>query len=40
MRTATWSNSMLAYDIKNLGGRMIPSRMEMIPADEPGNKRS
>ena len=31
-------NSMLAYDIKNLGGRMIPSRMEMIPADEPGNK--
>ena len=27
-----------AYDIKNMGGRSIPSRIELIPADKPGNK--
>ncbi|MEH0156727.1 outer membrane lipoprotein-sorting protein [Limibacter armeniacum] len=31
-------NTMNAYDIKQLGDRKIPSRMEMIPADEEGNK--
>jgi outer membrane lipoprotein-sorting protein len=27
-----------AYDIKTMGGRLIPGRMELIPADKPGNK--
>jgi outer membrane lipoprotein-sorting protein len=27
-----------AYDIKKMGGRVIPSRYELIPADKPGNK--
>ena len=31
-------NTMNASDIKNLGGRQLPARMEMIPADKPGNK--
>ncbi len=31
-------NSMIASDIKMMGGRLIPTRMEMLPADEPGNK--
>lgn len=29
---------MNAYDIKILGGRLIPSRFEMIPMDKPGQK--
>lgn len=28
----------LSYDFKILGGRLIPTRMEIIPADEKGNK--
>ena len=31
-------NTMLAGEVKLLGGRLLPSRMEMIPADKPGNK--
>jgi len=31
-------NSMLASDIKNMGGRMMASKLVMIPEDEPGNK--
>jgi outer membrane lipoprotein-sorting protein len=31
-------NSMIASDIQTMGGRLIPTRMEMLPADEPGNK--
>ncbi len=31
-------NLMNFYDIKKLGGRLIPSRMEMIPADSPEKK--
>lgn len=31
-------NSMIASEIKTLGGKTIPSKMEMIPADKPGNK--
>lgn len=31
-------NIMEASDVKELGGRIIPTRMEMIPADEEGNK--
>ena len=31
-------NTMLTFDIKELGGRMIPTRMEMNPADKPGHK--
>lgn len=31
-------NTMNASDIKDLGGRELPARMEMIPADKPGNK--
>ncbi len=27
-----------AFDIKKMGGRMIPTRIELIPADKPGNK--
>jgi outer membrane lipoprotein-sorting protein len=26
------------YEIKTMDGRVIPSKMELIPADEPGNK--
>jgi outer membrane lipoprotein-sorting protein len=28
----------LAFDIKKMGGRMIPTRFELIPAEKPGNK--
>jgi outer membrane lipoprotein-sorting protein len=31
-------NTMLFSDIKNMGGRLLPAKMEMIPADKPGNK--
>jgi|GEM_PF-46447 len=31
-------NTMNASDIKELGGRELPARMEMIPSDKPGNK--
>lgn len=31
-------NTMLTFDVKELGGRMLATRMEMIPADKPGNK--
>jgi outer membrane lipoprotein-sorting protein len=31
-------NSMVLSDIKNMGGRMLPTRMEMIPADNPNQK--
>ncbi len=31
-------NTMFAYDVKDMGGRTIPSRMEIIPAEEDGNK--
>lgn len=31
-------NTMFTYDIKVLGGRKLATRMEMLPADKPGNK--
>ena len=31
-------NTMILSDIKEMGGRIIPTHMEMIPADEPNNK--
>lgn len=31
-------NTMVLSNIKEMGGRVIPSHMEMIPADEPDNK--
>lgn len=31
-------NTMHCSDIKMLGGRMLPAKMEMTPADKPGNK--
>lgn len=31
-------NTMIGSDIKNVGDRMLPMKMEMIPADKPGNK--
>lgn len=31
-------NTMLGKEPKNLGGRLLPSRLEVIPADEPGHK--
>lgn len=31
-------NIMVSSDIKDLGGKMLPARMEMIPADKKGNK--
>lgn len=31
-------NTMVLSDIKEMGGRIIPTHMEMIPTDEPGNK--
>ncbi|HEY0742723.1 MAG TPA: outer membrane lipoprotein-sorting protein [Chryseosolibacter sp.] len=34
----TLLNTMNAYDIKLMDGRLIPTRMEMIPADKPGQK--
>lgn len=31
-------NTMILSDIKEMGGRMIPARMEMIPAENPSQK--
>jgi outer membrane lipoprotein-sorting protein len=31
-------NAMIASDIKILGGRLLPAKMEMIPMDKKGNK--
>lgn len=31
-------NTMLGKDVKKMGGRLLPSTLEVIPADEPGNK--
>jgi len=31
-------NTMVFSNIKNMGGRTVPTRMEMTPADKPGNK--
>jgi outer membrane lipoprotein-sorting protein len=31
-------NTMVAGDVQLLGGRLLPTRMEMIPADKPGHK--
>lgn len=31
-------NTMIGSNIKNVGDRMLPLKMEMIPADKPGNK--
>jgi outer membrane lipoprotein-sorting protein len=31
-------NTMIASEVKQLGGKMLPSRLEMIPADKKGNK--
>jgi outer membrane lipoprotein-sorting protein len=31
-------NTLTTYDIQEMGGRQIATRMEMIPADKPGNK--
>ena len=31
-------NTMVLSDIKTMGGRIIPTHLEMIPADEPQNK--
>ncbi|PSW17262.1 outer membrane lipoprotein-sorting protein [Photobacterium sanctipauli] len=31
-------NTMQTFDIKPMGGRQVASRMQMIPADKPGNK--
>ena len=31
-------NTMNTYNVKYMGGRQVASRMEMIPADKPGNK--
>lgn len=31
-------NTLQASDVKNLGGRLLPARLEMTPADKPGHK--
>ena len=31
-------NQMTGYDMKELGGRLVPSRWEMVPVDEEGKK--
>ncbi|MBK8491586.1 MAG: outer membrane lipoprotein-sorting protein [Saprospirales bacterium] len=31
-------NTMLGKDVKMMGGKLLPTRMEVIPADEDGNK--
>ena len=31
-------NTLNTYDIKPMGGRLVAARMEMLPADKPGNK--
>lgn len=34
----TLINVMTGYDLKMLDGRLLPTRWEMVPADEPGNR--
>lgn len=34
----TLINTMTGYDLRTLGGRLLPTRWEMVPATEPGNK--
>jgi outer membrane lipoprotein-sorting protein len=34
----TLVNVMSGYDLKKMDGRLIPTRWEMVPADEPGKK--
>ncbi len=31
-------NTLQSFDVKMLGGRLLPSRMEMVPADKKGHK--
>lgn len=31
-------NTMTGTDVRNFGGELLPARLEVIPADEPGNK--
>jgi outer membrane lipoprotein-sorting protein len=31
-------NTLTTYDVQEMGGRQLATRMEMIPADKPGNK--
>lgn len=31
-------NTMQSFDVKTMGGRLIPTRVEMMPSDKPGNK--
>ena len=31
-------NTLVSSDVKLMGGRLLPTRTEMIPADKPGNK--
>lgn len=31
-------NTMITGDVRDLGGRLLPARMEMIPADKPGQR--
>jgi outer membrane lipoprotein-sorting protein len=31
-------NTMILSEIKNMGGRMLPTKLEMIPADNPNQK--
>ncbi len=31
-------NTMTGSQIKNVGDRMLPTKMEIIPANKPGNK--
>lgn len=31
-------NTMLSKNVKTMGGRLLPTKMEIIPVDEPGNK--
>jgi outer membrane lipoprotein-sorting protein len=31
-------NTMMTYDIKPIGGRVIPTRLEMVPAENPDQK--
>lgn len=31
-------NTLSTYEVKELGGRMVSTRMEMVPADKPGQK--
>lgn len=36
--SGTLVNTLHASDIKTLGGRLLPARIEMTPADKPGNR--